>query len=92
MKLDEMTPALRRAAVAALARDLDERARPRTSARVAATREGAGSASAGTARPPSLSTRADRYRCGTCGAMFTAWAPAERHADTHGGARLEMVL
>jgi hypothetical protein len=87
VKLDEMTPALRRAAVAALARDLDERARPRTSAREAATREGAG-------RMPEAprSSRADRYRCGTCGAMFTAWAPAERHADTHGGARLEMVL
>lgn len=29
------------------------------------------------------------WRCHTCGATFTAYAPAERHADTHGGARLE---
>lgn len=33
-----------------------------------------------------------RYRCHTCGAEFTAWAAAQRHADSHGGARLELVL
>jgi hypothetical protein len=32
------------------------------------------------------------YRCHTCGATFTAWAPAQRHADEHHHARLELVL
>lgn len=33
------------------------------------------------------------WRCVACGEEFRAWAPAERHADTHdGGARLEVVL
>lgn len=36
-------------------------------------------------------TRPPRYRCHTCGATFTAWALAERHADTHGGARIEVL-
>lgn len=32
-----------------------------------------------------------RYRCRTCGQVFTAWAPAQRHANEHGGARVEIV-
>ncbi len=32
------------------------------------------------------------YRCATCARRFTAYAPAERHADTHRGARIENVL
>jgi len=35
--------------------------------------------------------KTDRYRCATCGATFTTWASAERHADTHGAARLELL-
>jgi hypothetical protein len=34
----------------------------------------------------------NRYTCATCGTTFSAWAPAERHADTHGGARLALDL
>lgn len=33
-----------------------------------------------------------RWRCHTCGATFTAWRTAERHADTHHGARLDVVV
>lgn len=33
------------------------------------------------------------HQCATCGTTFTAWAPAERHADSHGGgARIDLVL
>lgn len=35
--------------------------------------------------------RALTYRCHTCGAVLTSWAAAERHADAHGGARLEII-
>lgn len=31
-----------------------------------------------------------RYRCHTCDQTFASWAAAERHADSHGGARLEL--
>jgi hypothetical protein len=31
-----------------------------------------------------------RWRCHRCGETFTSWAAAERHADTHGGARLKL--
>jgi transposase-like protein len=79
-----MSPRLRKAATAALARQLDAQAQ--RAARDAATREGAGRV-----RSVPLSSRAARYRCATCGATFTAWATAERHADTHGGARLDWL-
>jgi len=37
--------------------------------------------------------RGSPYRCHTCGATFTHYgAKAERHADEHGGARLEAIL
>jgi transposase-like protein len=36
--------------------------------------------------------RGNRWTCHTCGADFTAWAKAQRHADTHGGARLELDI
>jgi uncharacterized C2H2 Zn-finger protein len=33
------------------------------------------------------------WRCHTCGELFRAYAPAQRHADeAHGGARLEILL
>jgi hypothetical protein len=33
-----------------------------------------------------------RWECRTCGQVFTAWAPAERHADEHHGARIVLVF
>lgn len=30
------------------------------------------------------------WRCSVCGEVLTPWAAAERHADEHGGARLEL--
>lgn len=54
------------------------------------------------ANPPTVRKPAGRrqkplarsvYRCQTCGESLTgAWAAAERHADAHGGARLELDL
>ena len=32
------------------------------------------------------------YRCHTCGAVFTKWAPVERHVDGHGGGRIVEYL
>lgn len=32
------------------------------------------------------------YRCHTCAETFTSWAAAERHADSHGGARIDQEL
>jgi uncharacterized C2H2 Zn-finger protein len=40
-----------------------------------------------------MTARAEKqtWRCHTCGEAFTAWAPAQRHAnDSHGGARIEI--
>jgi hypothetical protein len=46
-------------------------------------------ARAGPARLPARG----RWRCHICSEILTAWAAAERHADTeHGGARLECLL
>ena len=44
-----------------------------------------------TAAPPGKAARPDRpiYRCHGCGDTFTAWAPAERHADQPGHRRIE---
>lgn len=39
-----------------------------------------------------MNPRPARYRCARCGATFTAWAPAQAHADAHGGARIEVIL
>lgn len=33
-----------------------------------------------------------KYRCVTCDQTFTAWSTAQRHADTHGGSRIEAAL
>lgn len=33
-----------------------------------------------------------RYRCNACGATFTTWAPAERHADVEHHHRVELTL
>jgi hypothetical protein len=30
------------------------------------------------------------YRCHTCGEVFPDWTKAQRHADTHHGARIEI--
>ena len=38
--------------------------------------------------PPPKTT----YRCTACAEVFTAWAKAQRHADTHGCARIEVAL
>jgi len=32
-----------------------------------------------------------RYRCHACGALNRFYAPAERHADSHGGGRIALV-
>lgn len=37
-------------------------------------------------------TPVPRYRCRTCAATFTAWAPAERHADAERHCRIEVVI
>lgn len=36
-------------------------------------------------------SRCWRYRCRTCGEELESWAAAERHGDTHHGARLELI-
>lgn len=33
-----------------------------------------------------------RYRCHACAATFTAWAPAERHADSEHHPRIEVLI
>jgi hypothetical protein len=33
-----------------------------------------------------------RYRCRICGATFTTWATAERHADAEHHHRIEVIL
>ena len=48
-----------------------------------------GTAADVTWKPP---TGRCRYKCQTCGEEFARWAPAARHADAHGGARLEIVI
>lgn len=37
-------------------------------------------------------TRPARWRCHTCGETFTAYAAAQRHADTTGHRRLDAIL
>jgi hypothetical protein len=32
------------------------------------------------------------YRCATCGEVLKSWAAAERHGDSHHGARLDLVF
>jgi hypothetical protein len=85
-----MPPRLRKAAVAALAKDLDAR-----SARPARAR-GAPSSTRDPERPAirrAGPATAARYHCRTCDATFGPWAHAQRHADTvHHGARLELIL
>jgi hypothetical protein len=77
IRLDDLPPGrLRDAALAALAES------PATSAPVRTS-----TAARARARPPR-----GRYRCNTCGALESAYAPAQRHADAHGGARIEIML
>lgn len=45
----------------------------------------------GRRRTEAPTRRADRYRCETCGHRETGYAAAERHADTHGGARIAFL-
>ena len=35
--------------------------------------------------------RVIRWRCHACGEISRSYAAAERHADSHGGARIEIV-
>lgn len=37
-------------------------------------------------------TAKPRFRCHTCGAEFTAWAKAERHADAEHHHRVDLVV
>jgi hypothetical protein len=73
-----MTPAQRREVQRAIARGQIQIGAPRARAAV----------------HPAQRARGGRctYRCGTCGEVSKAWAAAQRHADTHGGARVEIVL
>lgn len=84
MRLDDASPALRRAVQHAIDRDrtgAPPRAhRPAPSAPARAETTGA-------ARGGRRS-----WRCAKCGTVSTAWAAAQRHADTHGGARVEVML
>lgn len=34
----------------------------------------------------------ERWRCNDCGDLFTSWAAAERHSDSLGHHRLELLL
>lgn len=77
MNLDEMPPALRKAAVAALARDLARRQAP-PPARTTSSR--------------TRSRSTCRYRCARCGALLASWAAAERHGDQTTHARYECAL
>lgn len=38
------------------------------------------------------SPRAGSWICHTCGDLFRAYAPIERHVDGHGGGRIECVI
>lgn len=44
----------------------------------------------GRPRRPRKGERA-RWVCYSCGEILESWAAAERHADSHGGARLECL-
>jgi hypothetical protein len=33
-----------------------------------------------------------RYRCQKCGEVLVSWAAAQRHADSHGGGRIDLML
>jgi hypothetical protein len=39
-----------------------------------------------------MSRPAPTYRCHTCAATFTAWAAAERHADSERHHRIELIV
>jgi len=81
VRLDDIPPGkLRTAALQAYAADL------------ARAEHAAAAASARAHHPTGRRARADRYRCARCARYFAAWAPAERHADEHGGATIELVL
>ena len=42
--------------------------------------------------PHARTSRRQAWRCHTCDQRLTSWAGAERHADSHGGARLDLEL
>ncbi|HKE66809.1 MAG TPA: hypothetical protein VKB59_19460 [Micromonosporaceae bacterium] len=74
MRLEDLPPKLRQAAINAIARD--ELAR--------ATRPPAVPRS-----QPARSGRGGRWTCHRCDETFSAYAPAERHVDTeHGAGRI----
>lgn len=43
-------------------------------------------------RAPRSRRGADQWRCYRCGEISTSWAAAQRHADTHGGGRIECLF
>jgi hypothetical protein len=44
------------------------------------------------ARPTPDDDLPARWRCHNCGAVFTAWAPAQRHANSPGHRRIVLDL
>ncbi len=46
----------------------------------------------GTSGPSRPTKPVARYRCHTCAATFTAWAPCERHSDAEHHHRIDVAL
>lgn len=89
MRLEDLPPGkLRRAAIAAIAAEEDQRARGSESSPIARPRRRSTPPSPD--RAPARASNPKRYRCATCGAFHADLAPAERDADAHGGARIEL--
>jgi hypothetical protein len=88
-RLEDLPPRLRRAAVAAIARDqlavLERKAAP---AAPYDSRDSRGAEAAG-------ASSSSAWRCHACGERFAAWSRALAHVDAgdcHGAARLEWVM
>lgn len=85
LRLEDLPPGkLRTAAIAAMARADLARLQPSP----AADAEAGVPRRRATTRAPARNT----YRCASCGHTETAYSRAERHADTHGGARIDLEL
>jgi hypothetical protein len=80
MMLADMTPKMRRAALTALARELD---RPRLARSATPARL--------TTSPGTGPATSHRWRCSVCGLRSTAYAAAERHADAARHPRIEVL-
>lgn len=83
MKLDSASPALQRAVRDAIARG-----------QIGAPARGSKAQRdpSGCRLPTSPRAGGRQWRCGSCGELSTSWAAAQRHADAHGGGRVEIVL